>query len=318
MIPIKIEKAVPANIKFVEWMLHNVCNNDCSFCGSHIKDGSKRWLTIEKYKAYADKIIAACDGYPFWIQFTGGEPTLFPELSELMEYVKQQGAYVSLISNGSRTLRWWEELKQKKLIDHLFITYHSEQTTDYKHATDVLNLFHDENVETVCMITHTIESINRAIEARNFINDETGTLVLFKAMMISEYDIYSLYTHNQSDEVKKTRTHGKKSSSKKHSIVPKEHRFGGVLKVTYDTGISVNVDSQYLFKTKQNNFFNWTCSVGIDTMRIEVDTVFRGVCHVNEKQFSLDESNISFSDAPTICDKQSCFCSIDIETTKIK
>ena len=77
--PIKVEKAIPTDQKFIEWKLHNVCNHNCSFCGSRHKDGSQRWFSLEKYKEYTDKLVQACGDSPFWIQITGGEPTLFPD-----------------------------------------------------------------------------------------------------------------------------------------------------------------------------------------------------------------------------------------------
>ena len=57
-----------------------------------------------------------------------------------------------LITNGSRTLRWWKECKDAKILDLLYVTYHPEQTTDYKHVAEVLNLFHDEPTKTNCLI----------------------------------------------------------------------------------------------------------------------------------------------------------------------
>ena len=114
VIPIKVESAVPVRFKAVEWMLHNVCNYNCSFCVPDAKEGSKRWLTLDEYKKYSDEIINATGGQPLRIQFTGGEPTLFPDLIELLSYIKRPNVYISLITNGSRTIRWWQELKEQR------------------------------------------------------------------------------------------------------------------------------------------------------------------------------------------------------------
>jgi len=317
IVPIKVESVSRTKYKFVEWMLHNVCNHDCSFCGQSIKDGSKRWLSIEQYKTYADKIIKLCEGNPFWIQFTGGEPTLFPELLELMDYVKNKGAYVSLISNGTRTLRWWQELKDKKCLDYLYVTYHSEQTDDYKHIVDVLNMFHDEPIQTVCLITHSVTSVNLAIEARTYIEQNTGTLILFKAMMLGDFDIFATYTNDQLNEVKKSYSFGINRNTKTQHAFPKKYEMVGKLLVTYDDGSNKIVDSQYLLKNNQNNFINWNCEVGIDTMRIVVDEIYRGVCEVGGKQFSLQD-DFSFSNNSIKCTKTKCVCNTDIVTTKIK
>lgn len=110
--PIKVEKLIPKTYRFIEWKIHNVCNYNCSFCPSRHKNGSQRWFSLDQYKSYIDKLYHLCEGAPYWIQFTGGEPTLFPKLIELCQYIKSKNGLVSLISNGSRTLRWWEELKK--------------------------------------------------------------------------------------------------------------------------------------------------------------------------------------------------------------
>lgn len=251
------------------------------------------------------------------MQFTGGEPTLFPELLDLLNYVKSKGAYVSLISNGTRTIRWWEELKQKKCLDNLFITYHSEQTNDYKHIVDVLNLFQLEDVKTTCLITHSYGSIEQAIEAREYIERHTGSTILFKAMMIGDYDIYSLYNENQTNEVKKSWSYGVNASSKKPPSFPNEHKLEGLMKIIHSDRTIKIADTQELMKNKQNVFFDWNCDIGINTMRIVVDKVYRGQCGVGGLQYDLSQ-DIKFSDNSIKCTKEHCSCTVDLVTTKTK
>ena len=150
IVPIKLEKLITPKFKSIEWKLHNVCNYDCSFCGSEHKDGSERWKDLETYKMYVDKLVKAAGDMPLWIQFTGGEPTLYPKITELLQYIKSKGAYTAMISNGTRTLRWWEEFKDADVIDNLYITFHTEQKADTVHIGKVLNLFHDKPVKVVC------------------------------------------------------------------------------------------------------------------------------------------------------------------------
>ena len=114
MKPIKLEKLITPRFKYIEWKLHNVCNYDCSFCGEEHKDGSNRWKDLDTYKMYVDKLVAAAGDMPLWIQFTGGEPTLYPKLIELFQYMKSKGVYTGMVTNGTRTLRWWEEFKESK------------------------------------------------------------------------------------------------------------------------------------------------------------------------------------------------------------
>jgi organic radical activating enzyme len=316
--PIKVEKATPKHYKFIEWKIHNVCNYDCSFCGNQHKDGSVRWLTLEKYKTYVDKLINLCNGEPVWIQLTGGEPTLFPQFIELVKYIKSKGAYVSLISNGARTLRWWKELKDEHVLDMMFITYHVEQTDDHQHIVDVLNLFHDEPIDVFCLITHVAELIAKGFAAQEYIQEHTGSSIFFKAMSIGAYDIYSKYTEEEFIKLKeKSHVFGKLRKSKVKSKIPDIHRLDSILRITNNDGSSYTVNPQNLMKDQENNFLGWSCDIGNDTMRIDSETVFRGVCEVGGAR-SLQDDDLSFTTDMIECTSKTCFCVSDLVSTKIK
>ena len=316
--PIKVEKAIPTDQKFIEWKLHNVCNHNCSFCGSRHKDGSQRWFSLEKYKEYTDKLVQACGDSPFWIQITGGEPTLFPDLLPLLEYMKSKGAKISLISNGSRTMRWWKEAKEAKVLDYLFITYHSEQTNDYKHITEILNLFHDEPIEVICLITHAINSIDQAFEARDYIVENTGSTVTLKSMVFGDFDIYELYTADQLARLKKNNwVYGNLRSTKSLSPIPDHYKINHTLKVTYNKeNLAIKIDPQMLMKNQQNKFVGWDCAIGNNNMRIDHDIIYRGVCEVGGQRH-LDDEVIGFTDDYIPCTSRECFCGTDMIATKI-
>jgi organic radical activating enzyme len=316
-IPIKVERATATKHKFIEWMIHDVCNYNCSFCCNENKAGINRWTTIEKYKEYADKIISQCDGNPLWIQFTGGEPTLFPDLLELMQYVKNKGAYVSLLTNGSRTLRWWEELKQGKCLDNLMLTYHPEQTNDYIHAANVLNLFHYEETSTSCLITHTYSVFDKSIIARDYMRQHTGAYIIYKAMKTEDMEVFSEYTVEQLKEVMIPSFAGDKIDSKVKPKIPSDCKLSDFMKISYNNGIKEVVSTQHLLKTKQNNFNGWMCNVGMNTIRIANNKFYRGICEEGGIQGSLD-GEIKFSTQEIRCTKNRCYCDTDLFTTKTR
>lgn len=316
--PIKVERATKANLKFIEWKIHNVCNNDCSFCGSIHKDGSQRWLRLEEYKKHVDQLSNLCNGEPFWFQITGGEPTLFPELTELFRYMKQKNAYISLISNGSRSLRWWKELKEENLLDYLFVTFHSEQTSDYKHIVDVINVFHDAPIRVICLVTHVIGTIELAFEGAEYIIENTGAVVNLKSMMIGDYDIYELYTSDQLNKLKSLSfREGELRSSKARPAITPSHRFYDNLKITNNDGTIKITHPQTLMKNQENYFEGWDCDIGRENMRIDRDVVYRGVCGVGEKR-SLADPNVSFTNDFIKCTSPECFCGTDMVATKIR
>lgn len=318
VIPIKVQKTIPMMHKFIEWKIHNVCNHDCSFCDSRHKDGSQRWFSLEQYKDYTDKLVEACEGKPFWIQITGGEPTLYPQLIELITYMKQKGAFISLISNGTRTLRWWKELKAAKVLDYLFITYHSEMTTDYKHVADILNLFIDEPTETIGLITHVKNTVDLAFEAQDYLIKNTGAIITLKAMVVGEYNIYDYYTDSQLQYLKENNwIMGEKNDFKVKSNIPIYHKINHTLKVTYSDNTKVNIDPQLLMKNQENTFEGWMCKIGDHNMRIDHDVIYRGVCEVGDST-SLKDDKLYFRNDFVKCTSIECFCGTDMIAEKIR
>lgn len=318
IIPIAIEKDTPFAYKFIEWKIHNVCTYNCSFCGSQHKDGSQRWFSLDRYKEIADRIIDQCGDKPFWIQFTAGEPTLYPGLLDLMKYLKSKGALISIITNGTRTLRWWTEVRDAKVLDFIMFTYHSEQTTDYKHIKEISNLFLDEPIQTVCLITHVIETLDLALEAFHYLYKNTGSTVAIKAMVIRDYDIYKLYTKEQLSIVKALNGKmGALKNIKAKSNLPEELKINHRLKII-DSDNKIHIsDPQILLKNKQTNFYGWECDIGIDTMKIEYDSFQRGVCGVGGSK-KIDEHELEFMTTPVICNVTECFCGVDIVANKRK
>lgn len=316
--PIRVQKANPLAYKFIEWKIHNVCNYNCSFCGSIHKDGSQRWFSLEKYKEYVDKLVLATNGEPFWIQITGGEPTLYPKLIELLRYMREKNAMISLVSNGSRTLRYWEELRDANVLDHLFITYHSEQTENYQHTSNVVNLFHDTPVDTIILITHVYNSIVRAFEAQEYFLNNTGTTITLKAMVIGGYDIYQLYTEEEKYKLlKENYISGKLSKTKVHSKLPKEMKIDHSLKISYSNFKQEIVDPQILLKEQRNRFEGYNCEIGMNNFRIDHDVIYRGVCEVGGSK-NLNDETIDFFENSVICTSKECYCGTDMIAKKTK
>jgi hypothetical protein len=60
---------------------------------------------------------------------------------DICQYCTELGVKVGLITNGSRTLRWWED--NKKYFDHVCISFHPEFAEE-QHFIDVVKLLRDD------------------------------------------------------------------------------------------------------------------------------------------------------------------------------
>jgi uncharacterized radical SAM superfamily Fe-S cluster-containing enzyme len=84
------------------------CNLDCPLCfagsGTHLAQGGFE-LTRAQVELMLDRFVAA-EGNPEVIQFSGGEPTLHPQIIEFVELAQAKGiTYVMINTNGVKIAR---------------------------------------------------------------------------------------------------------------------------------------------------------------------------------------------------------------------
>ncbi|MCB9568240.1 MAG: radical SAM protein [Myxococcales bacterium] len=83
-----------ANIGYIQVVRH--CNHFCGFCSNPTTPYTH---DLETMKVLVDDLVAR--GY-FGVVMTGGEPTLHPELPEIVAYASARGLHVRMITNGWR------------------------------------------------------------------------------------------------------------------------------------------------------------------------------------------------------------------------
>ncbi len=74
---------------------------------------------------------------PFF-EFGGGEVTLMRWFSDLIWLIKRRGGLVSIISNGSKSLDWWN--KNVSALHGAFLSFHVEEVKDKQHFIDVAKI----------------------------------------------------------------------------------------------------------------------------------------------------------------------------------
>jgi len=109
-----------ANIGYLQ--VARRCNQKCIFCSN---PDNGRILTLEEACAHIDDFVERkYDG----VILTGGEPTLFEPLPELVEYATGKGIKVRMITNGQRTadIDFLKRLASAGL-QHMHISIHSNR-----------------------------------------------------------------------------------------------------------------------------------------------------------------------------------------------
>ena len=314
--PIKVEQVDGLRFNIVEWMLGNVCNYNCSYCSSEFKSGNKRFFDLQVYIDVCNKIIQESNdqGKKVWFKFTGGEPTMYPDLIKLLQYIKSTGNYNYLITNGSRTLRFWEEVKDANCVDFISISHHVDQSPAINHTIDLVNLFLDTEVSVMVNITCPTSHFDLAVKHYNTLYETVPAIV--NLMHIMDSGELSEYTNDQREilvqhPLKATRLYG----TKLKSSIPKQYQYhSGIVKVEYDDGTELTTHVNNFIKKLENNFKGYSCDVGKSFIRIAHDVVQRGLCGVGEHWSIHDEK--MFKTDPIICTKNTCNCILDMLQSK--
>ncbi len=134
------------------------CQNDCGHCYNETKD--RKELAPEQWNAVIAKLWEL--GVPH-IVFTGGEPTLYPRLEELVAKSEEFGQVTGLVTNG-RNLRTPGYLKH--LVD---LGLDHVQITVLSHREDV----HDRLARSEGAWKETIEGLKVALGEELYVSTNT-------------------------------------------------------------------------------------------------------------------------------------------------
>jgi radical SAM protein with 4Fe4S-binding SPASM domain len=100
----------------VSLRITNACNHRCAVCGQYGEKGYMlssdkkkpllKTLPVERYKELVDNLAF----YKPIYYATGGEPFLYPGLVELLNYAKEKGSSVDVVTNGIKLKQYAEEI----------------------------------------------------------------------------------------------------------------------------------------------------------------------------------------------------------------
>lgn len=162
------------------WNLTNKCNKDCTYCFRELEENA---LSLEQNLSIMKKLYNAGVTH---ITFAGGEPLMYPNLEELLQYGRQIGMEMSLITNGS-ILR---SITLDKYLPYLNrITFSVDSPSDYvnerigrgkenyQHIKKLIPLIHEAYPELEIVVNSVItkETINEV----DFMFEELSNELVF-------------------------------------------------------------------------------------------------------------------------------------------
>lgn len=298
-------------VLFVDWLLGTRCNYSCSYCPQSLHDGSRPWLQTDVLLAFASRIIELCvaEGRQPYFQLIGGEVTLIPDLSRLLDSISSLGGRVGLISNGSRQLSWWREVREH--LDFAILTYHPEHAS-VEHVKRVADLL-SQTIRTHVNVAAPPDHFEQCVAVAEMLESScTNISITLKPMLIDFGDQLYPYSEEQLAVFRNRRF--------RPPLTRPLVSVRGEMIAHYDDGKSEQMPATEFLTRGLNQWQGWSCNVGIELLSIkETGEVYRGLCleggkigHVaHPAQFRLPQS-------PVVCTRNSCVCQTDIMVTRTR
>ena len=315
----KIESNIDSDILRIELFLSNQCNYSCWYCFPGFNEGTHLWPKLDKvipnlshlldyYKKHKNK-------KRFILHIIGGEPTLWKDLGKFVQYFKENyNVIISMSSNGSRTLRWWE--KYGEYFDHVILSTHHERA-DVPHIRNVADILYKKKVW-----------VNATVLMDQFAWDKCLDNIEQLRKSKFRWPITAIAVDHQKINYTPEQKQFFKFSLKRipwpwYYIQCKRlpHKISTIY---FNNGKKKKVPHNWMKLNGYNFFKGWDCNIGIDTMFIDKNGELRGAC--GSKLFNLDFHYNIFDDdfvktfnpdlQPQTCPFDCCKCMPEINCSK--
>jgi len=323
---IRIETMESKNRLRIEFMLGNYCNYKCNYCDDYANGGDVRWPN--DYKKLVKHFRHLLDFYvangrnKFEINLLGGEPTLWPKVADFARLLKSEyNAKITMSTNGSRTLRWWE--KNANAFDKILFSYHHveiKKLSSLEHYINVLDTVYDMKVPLNSLVLMDPTVWDEVIESMEIMKTTSRNPWFICAMEVHPPQ----YTVEQreifKDHVKRLPPVFRVMKDEWENVIK------GKTKAIYSDKTTQRVNRNYFSTNDLNNFEGWMCNIGIENINIQKDGKITGTCgnkmYGEDKFYNLYDSNFvdEFNPqlVPSVCEKSKCWCQPEMLMTKWK
>ena len=297
----------------VSWILGRFCNYSCSYCWPYARSDKLDHQPLEVYKRTVDEIKrqARENGFTeFHWSFSGGEPTAYKDLIELVRHLDEtESKYQSIhmTTNLSPGSKWWKSwCDATALLQRRSITasFHDEFAKEQEFGDKCLQLIYEQVHVT----------INQVMVPEKF--DE-----LYARMERFQSRGINVTLKPQSDPTASRVVDGYTEDMINKMQTGFPQRADG--EEVYQIALYDAENTEYLFDQAErfnafgfNKFKDWSCNSGFQSVIIRGNEVKRSYsCH-DQPLGTLE--NFEIFKAPQHCITSSCVSSADSKIPKIK
>lgn len=324
---IKIVSTQKPNILEIRWCPNNVCNYKCSYCwpGSHegnFKSPNNLDLVLKNFNHLIEKYKAKLGKTKIRFIIIGGEPTLWKEFGQFIEGIKKEhDVYISVLTNGSRTLRWWKQYGH--LIDNAHISCHLA-FADIDHLISVADTLYEFNKKVTVKVLMDTRYWQKGLDTIEYMKKNSKYKWFIVTDEVIEPDII---LPPQKKKFLKNALQRLPSLSwwwKNKKLIFENQIRLFESKMTFDNGKTRLARVNTYVNEDRMSFKGWSCSIGIDNVFVGPDGRIMGACELpvyGEKDYHniLDENFIEKFDPEfksIICERDRCNCVTENHVSK--
>ena len=296
----------------ISWILGRFCNYNCSYCWPYARSDKLDYQSLEVYKSTVDEIKrqARLNGFTqFHWSFSGGEPTAFKQLTDLVKHLDEtESTYQSIhmTTNLSPGSKWWNTwCSNTALLQRRSITasFHYEFAKEQEFGDKCLQLMYEGVHVTVnqVMVPEKFDELYARLERFN----KRGINVTLKPQ--SDPTASKVVDGYTDDQIKILQ-----------EGFPQRAEGGELFQIRLNDGTKdYYIDQAERFNALGfNKFTNWNCNSGYQSVIIKGDQVKRAYsCH--DEPLGKIEKFTLFS-SPMKCTTPSCVSSADSKIPKCK
>lgn len=295
----------------VNWCLGNTCNFSCSYCPEDLHNAKQPWPSLETAINFINKVKAVHQNKNIYVELTGGEVTLWKDLIQFSDFCRSNNIKIGIISNGSRSLEFWEKLIPK--IDHVCLSFHAEKG-NADHYYEVVKMASQTIRTHTNFMMHT-EHFNKVLELAFRIKDIPNISMAIQPLVVDFGEVLYKYTPTQLKVI-----------DQQHEMLVKHIKYDksfeyyrGAMDMVNKDGVHKRISPQRLISLGGNNWKDWHCYAGVEQLIVNMDgDILRGWCSVGGKIGHISDEKLQLPTAPVLCNKSFCHCNFDIMSTKVK
>ena len=301
--------------------LSNHCNYDCSYCGPWFNGGTTEWCDYKKLVSFLESVLLQNPETIIFLQLKGGEPTQWPDLNKFLEVISTyDNIYVGIITNLSRTKRFWQEINYSR-VTRVMASFHAAQadTTQFLENAKVL-WDHSDSIAISLLLLMDKPYFEKISDLKNRLENlehpyDKLTRVTSPVRVLLPNDTVTQYSNEEEKIINSLQGNFEVPQPKNHASQDWLTTIKDVNEHSLENSPPDDENLENKLQEEQLDYRGWKCYAGIRKLMIDSNgDIYGAQCKIM-KLGNLN-STWEFNTEPVTCSIRYCCCLSDIQIPK--